>query len=144
MNSVRHLLRYKGTEVWTIPYGASVKEALERMAEKGVGSLMVQKDNEVLGIFTERDHARKVGLANRKPEDIPVHEVMTAHLITVHPAQSVRECMAIMTESKIRHLPVFEGDKMIGIISIGDVVRDLIDELEFLVEQMQNYITGLR
>lgn len=144
MNSVRHLLRFKGSDVWTISYDASVKEALEKMAEMKVGSLVVKKGDDVVGIFTERDHARKVGLMNRKPEDVPLEEVMTAHLITVHPAQTVRECMEIMTDSRIRHLPVFENDKMIGIISIGDVVRDMIEELEFLVEQLQNYITGLR
>lgn len=144
MNSVRQLLRFKGTEVWTISEASSVMEAVERMAEKKVGSLIVQKDDEVVGIFTERDYARKVGLMKRKLDEVVVHEVMTSKLITVNPNQTVRECMEIMTDSRIRHLPVFEDGRMIGIVSIGDVVRDMIEELEFLVEQLQNYITGLR
>lgn len=144
MNNVKQLLRVKGTEVWTISKNSSVMEALERMAEKKVGSLVVDDGDKVVGIFTERDHARKVGLLNRKPEDVEIHEVMTADLITVSPTQSVRECMKVMTESRVRHLPVLEDGKLVGLISIGDVVRDLIEELEFLVEQLQNYIRGLR
>jgi len=144
MNNVRQLLRVKGTEVWTISEHASVMEALISMAEKKVGSLIVVDGDGVVGIFTERDHARKVGLLNRKPEDVEIQEVMTKELITVTPTQSVRECMEMMTESRVRHLPVFEDGKLVGIVSIGDVVRDLIEELEFLIEQMQNYIQGLR
>jgi CBS domain-containing protein len=144
MNNVRQLLRFKGTDVWTISADATVMEALGIMAEQKVGSLVVQNGDEVVGIFTERDHVRKVGLLNRRPADVKIEEVMTADLITVQPSQSVRECMEIMTESRVRHLPVFEDGKMIGLISIGDVVRDLVEELEFLVEQLQNYITGLR
>jgi CBS domain-containing protein len=143
MNNVKQLLRVKGTEVWTISKNSSVMEALEIMAEKKVGSLIVDDGDNVVGIFTERDHARKVGLLNRKPGAVEIHEVMTPDLITVSPTQSVRECMKIMTESRVRHLPVFEDGKMVGIVSIGDVVRDLIEELEFLVEQLQNYIKGL-
>lgn len=144
MNNVSQLLRVKGSKVWTISKNSSVMEALERMAENKVGSLVVDDGDKVVGIFTERDHARKVGLLNRKPEDVEIHEVMTTDLITVSPTQSVRECMKVMTESRVRHLPVFEDGKLVGIISIGDVVRDLIEELEFLVEQLQNYIRGLR
>ena len=144
MNNVRQLLKAKGPEVWTIAKHASVMEALVIMADKKVGSLVVEDGDDVVGIFTERDHARKVGLLNRKPEDIEIHEVMTKELITVSPTQSVRECMEMMTESRVRHLPVFEDGKLVGIVSIGDVVRDLIEELEFLIEQLQNYIQGLR
>lgn len=144
MNNVRQLLKNKGNQVWTIPNTSSVKQALEQMAEKKIGSLLILERDDVVGIFTERDHARKVGLLNRKPEEVGVNEVMSTDLITVQPNQSVRECMEIMTEKRIRHLPVFENGEMIGIISIGDVVKDLIEELEFLIEQMENYITGLR
>lgn len=144
MNNVRQLLKVKGTEVWTIAIHASVMEALVIMADKKVGSLVVEDGDDIVGIFTERDHARKVGLLNRKPEDIEIHEVMTKELITVTPTQSVRECMEMMTKSRVRHLPVFEDGKLVGIVSIGDVVRDLIEELEFLIEQLQNYIQGLR
>jgi len=144
MNNVKQLLKAKGSQVWTISKGSSVFEALEHMAEKKIGSLVVMDGEDVVGIFTERDHARKVGLLNTKPQDVRISEVMTANLITVHPHQSVRECMAIMTEERVRHLPVFENGKLIGIISIGDVVKDLIEELQFFVKQLENYITGLR
>lgn len=144
MNNVEQLLKVKGSQVWTISKESSVYDALEVMAEKKIGSLIVKDVEDVVGIFTERDHARKVGLLNKKPQEIRISEVMTPDLITVHPHQSVRECMAIMTEKRVRHLPVFENGKLIGIISIGDVVKDLIEELQFFVKQLENYITGLR
>lgn len=144
MNNVKQLLNAKGSQVWTISKESSVFEALEQMAEKKIGSLVVMDREDVVGIFTERDHARKVGLLNKKPQDVRIREVMTPNLITVQPHQSVRECMAIMTEERVRHLPVFENGKLIGIISIGDVVKDLIEELQFFVKQLENYITGLR
>jgi len=144
MNNVKQLLNAKGSQVWTISKESSVFEALEKMAEKKIGSLVVMDREDVVGIFTERDHARKVGLLNKKPQDVRIREVMTPNLITVQPHQSVRECMAIMTEERVRHLPVFENGKLIGIISIGDVVKDLIEELQFFVKQLENYITGLR
>jgi CBS domain-containing protein len=144
MNNVKQLLRIKGNQVWTIPIGSTVLEAMQLMADKKIGSLVVMEGSEVLGIFTERDHARKVGLMNYKPESVIVDDVMTDELITVTPGQSVRECMSIMTDNRVRHLPVFEDGNMIGIVSIGDVVSDLIEELQFFVEQLENYITGLR
>lgn len=144
MNNVRQLLKTKGNQVWTISKTASVFEALERMAVEKVGALVIVEGDEIIGIFTERDHARRVGLMNKKPEDVLIQDVMTHDLITVDPSLTVRECMAIMTENRIRHLPVFEDGKMIGIISIGDVVKDLIEELQFFVNQLESYITGLR
>lgn len=144
MNNVRQLLRVKGDQVWTISREANVLEAMKFMAEKRVGSVVVMEGNDVVGIFTERDHARKVGTLNHKPEAVILKDVMTEDLITVHPNQTVRECMSIMDTNKVRHLPVFEDGKMIGIVSIGDVVHDLIEELQFFVKQLENYITGLK
>jgi CBS domain-containing protein len=108
------------------------------------GSLVVTDGKKVVGIFSERDHARKGVLLGNQPESTKVGEVMTKNLITITPDQSVNECMALMTEHRIRHLPVFEGDQLVGIVSIGDIVKDMIDELEFMVVQLEKYITGLR
>ena len=144
MNNVRQLLKAKGEQVFTTTKQTNIFDALSVMADKKVGSLLVMDNDELVGIFTERDHSRKVGLMNCKPEDILVKDVMTKDLITVAPNHSVRECMAIMTDNRVRHLPVIEQGKLIGIISIGDVVKDLIEELQFFVKQMENYITGLR
>jgi CBS domain-containing protein len=144
MNKVRQLLNAKGYDVWTISKDATILEALKIMSDKKIGSLIVLNDEEVVGIFTERDHARKVGLMNRKPEEACVHEVMTVELIKVTPDHSVNECMELMTEKRVRHLPVFEDGRLAGIISIGDVVKDIIEELQFLVTQLEKYIAGLR
>ncbi len=142
MNTVRQLLKMKGGDVWTVPPETTVLEGLKLMAEKGTGSLVIAEGEKVLGIFTERDYARKVGLDGRTPGEVRVSEVMTGSLITVRPEQSVRECMVLMTDNHIRHLPVMEGGRLVGIISIGDVVKDLIEELEFMVNQLRNYIAG--
>jgi len=144
MNKVRQLLKAKGHKVWTISKDATVLDALKLMADKKIGSLVVLGSEDVVGIFTERDHARKVGLMNKKPEETCVHEVMTKELIRVNPNNSVNECMELMTEKRVRHLPVFEGERLVGIISIGDVVKDIIEELQFLVSQLEKYIAGLR
>ena len=144
MNKVQQLLKAKGNQVWTTSKGATVLEVLELMKEKGIGSLVVLDGEQVVGIFTERDYARKVGPGRMKPEETRVEEVMTRDLITVTPNQTVRECMVLMTNNHIRHLPVMDKGRLVGIISIGDVVKDVIEELEFLVEQLTKYITGLR
>lgn len=144
MNKVRQLLNVKGNQVWTINRNATVLDGLQLMAEKRIGSLLIVEDGKPVGIFTERDYARKVGFERKHPEDVHIENVMTTELITVVPDQSVRECMQFMTDNQIRHLPVVENGRVVGLISIGDVVRDLIEELEFLVEQMKGYITGLQ
>lgn len=144
MNKVRQLLKIKGNRVWTIKKEATVLDGIKMMAEKKIGSLLIVEDGKPVGIFTERDYARKVGFERERPEDVLIEKVMTAELITVRPDQSVRECMRLLTENQIRHLPVIENGRVTGMISIGDVVRDLIEELEFLVEQLKGYITGLQ
>ena len=144
MNKVSQILRKKGSRVWKIAKDATVLEALQLMAEKKTGSVMVMDGNMVAGIFTERDFARKVGLFEPNPGAVRVGDVMTSQLITISLTDSVNECMEIMTENHIRHLPVLDDGRLVGIISIGDVVKDIIDELQFMVKQLENYITGFR
>jgi CBS domain-containing protein len=144
VNKVWQILKNKSSQVWTISQNATVLDALKLLAEKQIGALIVMDGEKVVGIFSERDHARKGVLIGKLPEVTKIAEVMTRDLITVNPDQSVNECMALMTERHIRHLPVFEGDKLVGLISIGDVVKDMIEELEFMVNQLEKYITGVR
>ncbi len=144
MNKVRQLLKAKGDQVWTISKDATVLDGLKLMAEKNVGALLVLENGALVGIFTERDHARKIGAEGRRPEETRIEEVMTRDLITVSPEQSVNDCMALMTDKHIRHLPIMDEGHLVGIVSIGDVVKDIIEELEFLVKQLQGYIMGLR
>ena len=144
MNKVWQILKAKGNQVWTISKDATVLDALKLMTEKGISALVVMDGDAVAGIFTEKDNAKKVGARERQPRDTRVGEVMSQDLITVSPDQSVNEVMAIMTEKRIRHIPVFEDGRLVGLISIGDVVKDMIEELQFMVGQLENYITGLR
>lgn len=144
MNKVNQILRAKGDRVWTVQKDATVLDALQVMAEKRTGSVVVMDGDKVAGIFTETDFARKVGLAEMKPSAVKVSEVMTSQLVTVSTNDSVSLCMEYMTEKRIRHLPVFKDGRLVGIVSIGDVVKDIIEELQFMVEQLENYITGFR
>ncbi len=142
MKNVARLLDEKGTDVWTIEPGASVYRALEVMAEHGVGALVVMESDRPVGIISERDYARKVILLDRGSHDTPVSRIMTAELKTVTREQTTSDCMELMTEKRIRHLPVVEDDRLIGIISIGDVVRSVISEQQYLIEQLEGYITS--
>jgi CBS domain-containing protein len=114
------------------------------MLEKHISSLVVMEDSQVIGIFTERDFSRKLGSKRVDPEQTRIEEVMTRELITVKPSQTVNECMTLMVDYHIRHLPVMDDDRLVGIISVGDVVQDVIEELEFHVEQLTSYIQGIR
>lgn len=144
MNQVWQILRAKGNDVWTIPKDSTVLDALKLLAEKQIGSLVVMDGDTLAGIFSERDFARKVGMTGRPPEAVKVYEVMSEKVTTVSPHQSVQDCMELMTERRIRHLPVLENGQLVGIVSIGDIVKDIIEELQLMVEQLENYITGLR
>lgn len=144
MNKVKQILKVKGHRVWRIQTGATVFDALKLMADKGISSVIVMDGEKIAGIFTERDYARKVGLQDINPSAIKIDDVMTRQLITVTPQTSVNECMAIITDNRIRHLPVIENGKLVGIVSIGDIVKDIIGELEFAVKQLENYITNFR
>ncbi len=144
METVRHLLQVKGNKVWSIRPDASVYDALERLAEKDIGALLVMESDSLEGIFSERDYARKIALHGKSSADTPVSDVMTSQVVCISPDQRIEDCMALMTQKRIRHLPVLEHDKVVGIISIGDVVKEVIAEQEFVIEQLENYITGTR
>lgn len=144
MNKVKHILKEKGHRVWKVSKDATVLEALQLMAEKGTASVVVMEVDQIVGIFTERDFARKVGLVERKPNQVKIEEVMSREIITVGLDDTVNVCMSIMTDKHIRHLPVVDKGELVGIVSIGDIVKDIIAELESLVTQLENYITGFR
>ena len=144
MSKVRQVLRSKGNAVWFLPPHASVLDALNLIAEKDIGALLIIEDELVVGIFSERDYARKVILRGKASKDTPVQEIMTERVFYVQPNQDVEDCMAVMTEKHVRHLPVMEDGQLLGVISIGDVVKEIISEQSFVIEQLANYITGDR
>ena len=144
MSTVRELLKDKPENVWTVSPRDSVYDALQLMAAKDVGAVLVVENEKLVGIFTERDYARKVILKAKASRDTSVGELMTEAVLFVRLEQKVEECMALMTEKRVRHLPVLENERLIGIVSIGDVVRKRISEHEFLIHQLENYITGGR
>ena len=142
MKKVTDMLRAKGHEVWTIARDASVYQALELMAGKNIGAVLVMDGGSLVGILSERDYARKVDLQGKSCQDTTVEEIMTRRVVFVYPEQTDQDCMALMTDKRVRHLPVMESDEVVGVISIGDVVKSIISEQEFLIEQLEHYITG--
>jgi CBS domain-containing protein len=140
MKSVRQLLQAKGREVHSITPEARVFDALKLMADKDVGALVVQEGGKLAGILSERDYARKVILLGKSSHDIMVRDIMTAKVITVGPDQTVEDCMALMTGKRIRHLPVVEGGRLAGLLSIGDLVKEVIAEQEQTIRQLESYI----
>ena len=142
MKTVAQLLRTKGHQVLSVPPDIPVFEALEVMAEENVGALLVLEGERLVGIFSERDYARKVILKGKASKETPVREIMSSHVLYIRPEQTIEDCMALMTDKRVRHLPVMEAEKLVGVISIGDVVKAVIAEQEFMIEQLQNYITG--
>ena len=144
MKTVNDILREKGYEVWSITPDATVYEALKFMADKNVGALLVLDGQAVVGMVSERDYARKVILHGRSSREIQVHEIMTSKVYYVHPEQNIEECMALMTDKRVRHLPAMENDRLVGVISIGDVVKAIIAEHESTIKHLEDYITGGR
>ncbi len=142
MKLVNHLLDAKGRNIVSIAPGASVFDAIKLMADAAVGSLLVMDGGELRGIVTERDYARKVILKGRSSESTNVSEIMTAEVFATSGAETVKACMELMTEKRIRHLPVVEGDQVIGIISIGDLVSAIISDQQEEIEQLEQYISG--
>ncbi len=140
--SIAQILKLKGNEVWSIGSEATVYDALALMAEKGVGALVVIDDGKLVGIFTERDNARKVDLEGRCSQKASVSQVMSVDICYITPQTSVDEAMAIVTESRRRHLPVMENDKLVGLASIGDLVKASLDEKDFVIKQLKKYIKG--
>ena len=142
MGRVADLIRAKGRTVHSIESGATVYEAVTRMVDRNVGSLLVVDGDEIRGIITERDYLREIALKGRTSKTTPVREIMTAKLVCVGPNHSIEECMAIMTEQRIRHLPVLEDSRLAGIVSIGDLVKQLSKDQKFEIQYLTDYITG--
>jgi CBS domain-containing protein len=142
MQTVRQLLQDKGHKVWSIGPEESVYDAIKLMAEKGIGALIVVEQTKPIGMLSERDYARKVILAGRSSKETKISEIMTTQIIFADPQQSVQECMTTMTEKRFRHLPVMENDQLIGMISIGDLVKAIIAEQQFVISQLEQYISG--
>ena len=142
MHSVRHLLQEKGTDIWSVRPSATIFEALQLMAEKNIGAVLVAEDDRLLGIFSERDYARKVILYGRSSKDTEVRDLMTSHIYHVAPDASVQECMSLMTKHKIRHLPVLDDGTLVGIITIGDVVKHIISQQADHIRGLETYISG--
>lgn len=144
MKTVKRILQEKGGTTQSIQPDATVYDALKLMAEKNVGALLVLEKGKLVGIISERDYARKVILKGKSSLDTPVKEIMTERVMFVRPEQTVEECMALVTEKHVRHLPVLVGDLVVGVVSIGDLVKASIDEKDFMIKQLENYITGDR
>ena len=144
MKTVADLLGTKKAAVWSTTPDTSVFDALTMMAEKNVGALPVLENDRLVGIFSERDYARKIILKGKSSRETSVREIMTARVISISPGETIERCMALMTEKHFRHLPAVENDRLIGIISIGDVVKSVIEEQEATISHLQGYITGQR
>ena len=144
MKTVGDVLRAKGSAVCAAKPDETVYHALTVMAEKNIGALIVREGERVVGIFSERDYARQVVLKGKASKDTPLRDVMTSRVVFVRPEHTLEECMALMTEKNLRHLPVLDNGRLIGVISIRDVVKDLISEKEFMIAQLENYITDRR
>lgn len=142
MYTVREILQTKDSQLWTIAADASVFEALQIMAEKNVGSLLVVENDKLQGIFSERDYARGIVLKGKTSKDTSVSELMTKDVIYVAPDDKLKECMALMTSKRVRHLPVYKDGELIGILSIGDLVKQIISDQEFTIRELEKYITG--
>ena len=142
MEFVSQFLEKKGHDVWWVAPETTVFDALQLMANKKVGALLVLEEDSLVGVFSERDAARKVILKGKSSKDTPVRDIMSTKIVCVTPNQSTEECMSLMTEKRVRHLPVMDGEKLIGIISIGDVVKAVIADREDVIEQLEHYITG--
>jgi CBS domain-containing protein len=142
MKTVRDILKVKGTEVWRVEPDATVFDALQRMAEKEIGALVVMEGDKVVGLISERDYARKVFLHGRASPTTLVKEIMTSPVVYTRYEQSIEECMALVTEKRIRHLPVMAEGKLAGVISIGDLVKSIISDQQFIIEQLVRYISG--
>ncbi|MGB4344610.1 MAG: CBS domain-containing protein [Moraxellaceae bacterium] len=143
MKTVADILRSKANaQIYTIWPSATVLEALTLMADKGIGALIVMENDKVAGILSERDYARKIALMERSSYTTEVSEIMTSNVMTVSPGKTIEFCMELMTEKRLRHLPVLEDDKLIGLISIGDLVKDIISNQQSMIRQLEQYIRG--
>lgn len=142
MATVRDMLRTKGFDIWSVPPDATVYDALKLMADKNIGAVLVREADRVVGILSERDYTRKVTLQGKTAAETRAREIMTERVMCVRPEDTAEQCMALMTEKRVRHLPVVEGDRLIGLISIGDVVKATIEQQEFIISQLEDYVRG--
>ena len=142
MKKIKQLLHAKGTDVWSVGPDALVYEALQLMAEKQVGALVVLEGDRVVGIISERDYARNVILKDRSSRETLVREIMSTRVVFAEPHHTVEEGLALMTNKRIRHLPVMDGERLIGVVSIGDLVKAIINEQRSLIDQLERYITS--
>ena len=142
MTTIAQLLNTKGDQIWSIEPKATIFEALEIMSEKEIGALLVMEDGKLTGIFSERDYARKVILKGISSKETPVGELMTKKVFYIDSQKTINDCMAMMTAKRIRHVPVIEDNQVMGIVTIGDVVNQIISEQEVTINHLENYITG--
>ncbi len=140
--SVSAILAHKGSAVWSIAPTSTVFDAIHLMADKNIGALPVLENGRLVGIISERDYTRKVILKGKSSKETLVRDIMTKDLLTAHPSDSVGECLEVMTERRVRHLPVIEGGKMVGLVSIGDLVRRVISAQTATIDNLESYITG--
>ena len=140
--TIRDILKHKGNEIWSVTPTATVYDAIDMMSDKHVGALLVISDGKLVGVISERDYARKVILKGKSSKETQVVEIMTSTVIFVPPQHTVAECMRIMTDNRIRHLPIVEDEKAVGVVSIGDLVKWIISEQEETIHHLTNYITG--
>lgn len=142
MTTIGQLLKTKGNEIWSIAPQATIYEALQVMSEKDVGALLVVHKGDVVGIFSERDYARKLILKGKFSKDTSVEELMTRKVLYVGPESTIEDCMALMTAKSVRHLPILKNERLIGIVTLGDVIKQIISDQEFTIHQLENYISG--
>jgi CBS domain-containing protein len=142
MKTVRQLLEAKGNAVIAVSSESNVYDALQLMAQHEIGAVLVVDAGRLVGIMSERDYARKVILKGKSSQETPVHEIMTERVVYARPETTVDECMALMTSKRVRHLPVMEAERLLGVVSIGDLVKETISEQEFIIRQLENYIHG--
>ena len=142
MTTIAQLLKTKGDQIWSVEPKATIFEALEIMSEKEIGALLVMEDGKLTGIFSERDYARKVILKGKSSKETPVGELMTKKVFYIDSQKTINDCMAMMTAKRIRHVPVIEDNQVMGIVTIGDVVNQIISEQEVTINHLENYITG--
>lgn len=142
MQTVGELLDHKGHEIYSVHPDATVFEAIQRMAERGIGSLLVMDGEKLVGILSERDYARKCILESRSSRETPVRDIMTAEVVCAQPHRTIEECMALMTEKRIRHLPVANDTRVLGVLSLGDLVKSMVVKQQFIIEQLEHYIAG--
>jgi len=141
--SISEILEHKGGAVWTVAPDTTVFEAIQMMSEKNIGALLVTDGNKLVGIMSERDYTRKVALKGKTSKELKVREILSDHILSVTPRHTIEECMRLMTENRVRHLPVLDGDKITGVVSIGDLVNWIISAQSTTIRQLETYISGI-